>query len=110
MLRPREPAQRASALREMGMMVWRLLLLVGVAGLVTSTAYLVLVCIAGVRFRRGERREAVPPTPFPLVTLLKPLCGSEPGLEAHLTSFFEQQYPGYEIVFAPCAKDDFVAG
>jgi len=88
------------------MMVWRLLLLVGVAGLVTSTAYLILVCIAGVRFRRAERREAVSPTGFPPVTLLKPLCGSEPGLEAHLTSFFEQQYPSYEIIFGARREDD----
>jgi ceramide glucosyltransferase len=90
----------------MGMMVWRLLLLVGVAGLVTSTAYLILVWIAGVRFRRGERRGAVSPTAFPPVTLLKPLCGSEPGLEAHLTSFFEQQYPSYEIIFGARREDD----
>jgi ceramide glucosyltransferase len=40
------------------------------------------------------------------VTLLKPLCGSEPGLEAHLTSFFEQQYPSYEIIFGARREDD----
>jgi len=87
-------------------MVWRLLLTVGAAGLVTSTAYLILVLIAGVRFRRGERRETVSPTSFPAVTLLKPLCGIEPGLEAHLRSFFEQQYPSYEIIFSARHEDD----
>jgi ceramide glucosyltransferase len=90
----------------MGMMVWRLLLTVGAAGLVTSTAYLILVLIAGFRFRRPQSREAVSPTAFPPVTLLKPLCGIEPGLEAHLTSFFEQQYPAYEIIFGARHADD----
>jgi ceramide glucosyltransferase len=88
------------------MMVWRLLLTVGAAGLVTSTAYLILVLIAGVRFRRGQSREAVAPTAFPPVTLLKPLCGVEPGLEAHLTGFFEQQYPTYEIILGARHDDD----
>jgi ceramide glucosyltransferase len=40
--------------------------------------------------------------------LLKPLHGDEPGLEADLTSFFEQDYPAYEILF--CAKDQNDAG
>jgi ceramide glucosyltransferase len=88
------------------MMVWRLLLMVGAAGLVTSTAYLILALIAGVRFRRAQSGEAVSPTAFPPVTLLKPLCGIEPGLEAHLRSFFEQQYPTYEVIFGARHQDD----
>src|SRR6516165_211988 len=88
------------------MMVWRLLLTIGAAGLVTSTGYLILVLIASVRFRRNERRDASSPAAFPPVTLLKPLCGIEPGLEAHLTSFFEQQYPNYEIIFGARHADD----
>jgi ceramide glucosyltransferase len=88
------------------MMVWLLLLAVGAAGLVTSTAYLILVFIAGARFRRYERRAPAAPTAFPPVTLLKPLCGIEPGLEAHLVSFFEQQYPSYEIIFGARHRDD----
>ena len=43
---------------------------------------------------------------FPPVTLLKPVCGMEPGLEAHLTGFFEQQYPSYEIIFGARRDDD----
>jgi len=42
----------------------------------------------------------------PPLTLLKPLHGAEPGLEAHLATFFEQDYPEYEILFcARSAKD-----
>ena len=88
------------------MMVWRLLLLVAAAGLVTSTGYLVLVVISSARFRRERARIAGVPQLFPPVTLLKPVCGMEPGLEEHLTTFFEQQYPSYEIIFGARHDDD----
>jgi len=88
------------------MMVWRLLLLIGAAGLVTSTGYLLLVVVAAARFRRARPMAAFDPGEFPPVTLLKPVCGMEPGLEEHLTSFFEQQYPSYEIVFGARNDDD----
>jgi len=35
----------------------------------------------------------------PPVTILKPLCGAEPGLYTHLRSFCQQQYPTFQIVF-----------
>ena len=87
------------------MMFLRLLLLVAAAGLVTSTGYLVLVMIASVRFRRNQRLRTDDAV-FPPVTLLKPVCGMEPGLEANLTSFFEQQYPSFEIIFGARHSDD----
>jgi ceramide glucosyltransferase len=90
----------------MAMMLVQILLLVGAAGLVTSTGYLVLVTLAAARFRRGRTVAACDATAYPPVTLLKPLCGLEPGLEAHLTSFFEQQYPSFEIIFGARRADD----
>lgn len=33
------------------------------------------------------------------VTVLKPLCGMEPGLEANLTALCTQQHPAFQIVF-----------
>jgi ceramide glucosyltransferase len=90
----------------MGMMVWRLLLLVSVAGVVTSAGYLMLVVIASARFRRNQRRGADAAPACPPVTLLKPLCGMEPELEANLASFFEQQYPSFEIIFGARRSDD----
>src|SRR5271165_7120284 len=90
----------------MGMMLWRLLLLVAAAGLLTSTGYLLLVLFAGARFRRSQRRSADVDGAFPPVTLLKPLCGMEPRLEINLTSFFEQQYPSFEIIFGARRDDD----
>ncbi len=35
----------------------------------------------------------------PGVTILKPLCGTDPGLVSNLESFFNQDYARYEIVF-----------
>jgi ceramide glucosyltransferase len=42
------------------------------------------------------------------VSLLKPLHGLEPDLESHLQSFFEQDYPEFEVIF--CARTDQDAG
>jgi ceramide glucosyltransferase len=45
----------------------------------------------------AQRFLRAPPTgaaSFPAVTLLKPLHGAEPGLEANLASFCKQDYPG----------------
>jgi len=40
------------------------------------------------------------------VTLLKPMHGAEPGLEAYLETFFQQDYPEYEILFCARSADD----
>jgi ceramide glucosyltransferase len=72
-------------------------LVLAVAGLLSCTAYLVLVVIAAIRFRREAHTNLSPE--LPRVTLLKPLCGLEPGLEQNLESFFRQDYPSFEIVF-----------
>jgi ceramide glucosyltransferase len=46
------------------------------------------------------RRRLIPRgRPSPPVTLLKPLCGAEPGLYENLRSFCLQDYPQYQIVF-----------
>jgi ceramide glucosyltransferase len=45
--------------------------------------------------------EALPP-----VSILKPLKGNEEALAANLRSFFEQDYPRFEIVFSTTSPDD----
>jgi ceramide glucosyltransferase len=81
----------------------RLLLVVSVIGILTSTVYALLVAVGAVRL--AARRRKLPPAAFaPPVSLLKPLHGSEPDLESHLQSFFEQQYPKFEIIF--CARSE----
>ena len=40
------------------------------------------------------------------ISILKPLAGSEAGLENHLRNFFEQDYPAFELLFAVEDTDD----
>ena len=86
------------------------LLALAVFGLITSTVFAGLV-LAAVPGYLGERRRALAaldarPGFTPPLTLLKPVHGDEPGLEAHLATFFEQDYPEYEILFCARAADD----
>jgi ceramide glucosyltransferase len=45
---------------------------------------------------------------LPPLSLFKPLHGAEPSLDVHLASFFEQDYPAFEILF--CARESEDAG
>src|ERR1035441_10175218 len=79
-------------------------------GVVTSSVFAGMVLWAVPRFLR-ERRAALAalaarPGFTPPLTLLKPVHGAEPGLEAHLATFFEQDYPEYEILFCARSADD----
>jgi ceramide glucosyltransferase len=78
------------------------LLFAGIAGLVCSTAFLVLVLYAVLRFR--STREVQNNGFIPPVSLLKTVCGLEPQLEKNLESFFTQNYPSFEIIFG--ARDN----
>src|SRR5216683_1587431 len=79
----------------------KILLIFGLFGILTSSVYLLLVAIAGLRFRRRRKSSArfTPP-----VSLLKPLQGAEPGLREYLEGFFKLDYPEYEILF--CARKE----
>jgi ceramide glucosyltransferase len=79
------------------------LLVLGLLGLTTSTIYTTLVVLGALRF--AKRRRTAQGSEFtPPVSLLKPLHGSEPELEFRLESFFQQDYPVFEILF--CARSD----
>jgi ceramide glucosyltransferase len=80
--------------------VLALLLLALVAG---SLVYCVLAVVAAVRYRAvraPELRAAAP------ISILKPLAGMEDGLEANLSTFFEQRYPRFELLFAVRSPED----
>jgi ceramide glucosyltransferase len=78
-------------------------------GVATSTVYSLMVAAAVVQFRRraacDSKRVALRAFQPP-VSVLKPVHGDEPGLERNLTSFFEQDYPRYEILFCARQPDD----
>jgi len=83
------------------------LLAVAVFGVITSSVFAGLTLAAVPRYLR-ERRAAETelkkrPGFTPPLTLLKPLAGAEPDLEMHLASFFEQDYPEFEVLF--CARE-----
>ena len=80
-----------------------LLLVLSITGIITSTMYALLVAVGALRL--AQRRRALLQGAFaPPASLLKPLHGSEPDLESHLQSFFEQDYPEFEIIF--CARSE----
>jgi len=85
-------------------MIARLLMMVGLAGLLTSTFYLMLVGLAVLRFRR--KRQPRSAGELPPVTLLKPVRGIEPQLRGSLESFFRLDYPQFEIIFGARTDDD----
>jgi len=68
-----------------------------------SLAYSLLVIVAVRRYRRGRRAES---RAFEPVSILKPLAGLDLGLERNLRTFFEQDYPDFEILFAVRDADD----
>ncbi len=46
------------------------------------------------------------PTELQPISVLKPLCGEDEGLEQNLRSFFAQDYPEFEIIFGVHRADD----
>jgi ceramide glucosyltransferase len=84
--------------------VWRALLFLALAGSFTSTVYLALSLVATVRYLRRARAaqaaaNATPASSVPPVTIFKPVHGMEEQLAADLESFFQQDYPDYEVIF-----------
>jgi len=71
--------------------------------LVAATAWIVAGLVAVLALTR--RRPWLAPAPAP-VTVLKPLCGSDPGLRGNLESFFRQDHPRFELVFGVTNASD----
>jgi ceramide glucosyltransferase len=74
-----------------------------VAGSTIGCAYLCFACLAVRRFVRRPRLRAAS---SPAVTLLKPLCGDDPGLGDNLRSFCRQDYPAWQLVCGVQAEGD----
>lgn len=81
-----------------------ILAMIGFASLCVAAGYAVATLVALFAWR--NHRAAKTSLPLPAVTILKPLCGAEPGLYEHLRSFCEQDYPEFQIVFGVCDLAD----
>lgn len=77
---------------------------IGFAGLLISAGYGTLAVIAVLIWERRNRQ--VGAQPLPPVSVLKPLCGPEPGLYENLRSFCQQDFPEFEIVFGVLDRRD----
>jgi ceramide glucosyltransferase len=78
-------------------------------GTFTSAIFLVLVLLACIRFHSDVRKlllGAKDNAHLPPVSVLKPVHGLEARLRENITSFFQQDYPNYEILFAADQPDD----
>ena len=76
-------------------------------GSVTSTIYLGLVAVAALRFgARRRKAQAAAATYLPPISVLKPLHGREPNLDLNLRTFFEQEYPEFELLFIARHESD----
>ncbi len=85
-------------------LLWRALLFPALAGSFTSTVYLAMTLVAtALHLRRARSTQAAaaatPSDSLPPVTIFKPVHGMEEELAANLESFFQQDYPDYEVIF-----------
>jgi ceramide glucosyltransferase len=68
-----------------------------------SLVYCVLIVVATRRFLSATLPH---PGSKPPISVLKPLCGHDDGLEENLRSFMTQDYPEYEVLFGVHRRDD----
>ena len=76
---------------------------VAVLGTLSSGVFLGLALLGVLRFRSETRKQfsSVPDDAYlPSVSVLKPVHGLEAQLKQNIESFFRQDYPDYEILFA----------
>jgi ceramide glucosyltransferase len=74
-----------------------LMAIIGFVTLGMAAGYSVLAVVAVLAWRLPRKANHSPARPP--VTMLKPLCGAEPGLYEHLRSFCLQDYPEFQLVF-----------
>jgi ceramide glucosyltransferase len=82
---------------------------VALIGTASSTVFLILALFGAVKFHREAREQeqfAGQQNSLPSVSILKPVHGAEPRLRENIESFFVQDYPSYEILFAADEETD----
>jgi ceramide glucosyltransferase len=71
--------------------------------LACGLVYSLLSIVAALRYLAVKPPALVAPTP---ISILKPLSGLDTELETNLRTFFEQDYPSFEILFAVRSAND----
>src|ERR1700743_1231567 len=72
-----------------------------------SLVYSILSIVAAMRYLAVRPAALNPVEP---ISILKPLAGLDRGLESNLRTFFEQDYPAFEILFAVRDAGDAAVG
>src|SRR5882757_3946146 len=84
-------------------------LAVACIGILSSSIFLVLSLAGAAKFHHegeDQRRFAEKQITMPAVSVLKPVHGAEKRLKENIESFFQQDYPEYEILFAADEETD----
>ncbi len=76
-----------------------IIVVIGYVSLVIAAGYPIVALTAVLAWRRFASRPRQMPALNTPVTVLKPLCGEEPGLYEHLRSFCRQLHPQFQIIF-----------
>lgn len=74
--------------------------------MIVGCAYYVLVLLAVRGFLKRQRNRDRPAGACVSFSVLKPLAGAEQGLAENLGSFFDLDYPDFELLFAAQQADD----
>ena len=91
-----------SSLAFMALLRWLVLIPV-----ICGSIFYFLCLATALRFRRRRSRATeAPGQHWPAVTVLKPVCGLEKGLEENLRSTCLQDYPEYEVILSAQRADD----
>jgi ceramide glucosyltransferase len=79
-------------------------LVIALVGTASSSIFLGLT-LAGAWYHTRQRPRNLPQD-SPPVSVLKPMHGLEPDVRENIESFFRQDYPVYEVLFAVAGEDD----
>jgi ceramide glucosyltransferase len=86
------------------------ILAIAIIGTISSTIVFFLSIFGAIQFRRYAARDQKTFEKFsaqlPPVSVLKPVHGNESRMKENIESFFRQEYPQYEILFAADEPDD----
>ena len=78
-------------------------------GVFSSLVFVVLATLGAAKFHREvaeQKQFAEKQARWPAVSVLKPVHGAEARLKENVESFFRQDYPNYEVLFAADEEND----